>query len=364
MKRGVHKGRDSRSPNPEPSLGPPDKSLSGPGICIMPLQVQLKLQCLSTEDVTDRRVLRSRIDEQSSLICMLKRRADETILRYQALQKINTELEEQVTHCQEELDGARKKTEETEKSFRDLVACSQGIIEFMEEHKKKNVQLKLENEQLQKENQSLFSQKLHDKEVHVQKLMQDIKLLTEKYTKKENEYRCIFSQCLREKLAGCESKFLEQATQHKAKERSLLSQLHDAQQQHREGAEEQLALKETNIRESLMNLTNEKDKLLCLSVERGKVIQEKQKEIQQLERSWKEEKKARIKAQERFKLEAKAVNTDVRVKSLQSKVICWAKNAQYVFFSILQDFDAFKEHSTYLLAQERELNKTLRLVIG
>ncbi|XP_023142160.2 coiled-coil domain-containing protein 89 isoform X2 [Amphiprion ocellaris] len=324
-----------------------------------------KLQCLSTEDVTDRRVLRSRIDEQSSLICMLKRRADEMILRYQALQKINTELEEQVTHCQEELDGARKKTEETEKSFRDLVACSQGIIEFMEEHKKKNVQLKLENEQLQKENQTLFSQKLHDKEVHVQKLMQDIKLLTEKYTKKENEYR--------EKLAGCESKFLEQATQHKAKERSLLSQLHDAQQQHREGveickdlkqklqeAEEQLALKETNIRESLTNLTNEKDKLLCLSVERGKVIQEKQKEIQQLERSWKEEKKARIKAQERFKLEAEAVNTDVRVKSLQSAL----DESETKFEKLNKDFDAFKEHSTYLLAQEKELNKTLRLVIG
>uniref|UniRef100_A0A3Q1EIK0 Zgc:172182 n=1 Tax=Acanthochromis polyacanthus TaxID=80966 RepID=A0A3Q1EIK0_9TELE len=324
-----------------------------------------KLQCLSTEDVTDRRVLRSRIDEQSSLICMLKQRADERLLQYQALQKVNTELEEQAAHRQEELDGEKKKREETEKSFQDLAIITQGIIEFMEEHKKENVQLKLENEQLQKENESLFSQKLHDKEVHVQKLMQDIKLLTEKYTKKENEYR--------EKLAGWESKILEQATQHKAEESSLLDQLHAAQQQHREGvelckdlkqklqeAEEQLALKETDTRESLTNLTDEKDELLCLCIERGKVIQEKQEAIQQLERSWKEEKKARIKAQERFELEAEAVNTDVRVKSLQSAL----GESKTKFEKLNMEFDAFKEHSTNLLTQERQLNKTLRLVIG
>ncbi|XP_008276901.1 coiled-coil domain-containing protein 89 [Stegastes partitus] len=324
-----------------------------------------KFQCLSTEDVTERKALRSRIDEQSSLICILKQRADETLLRCQALQKINTELEEQVTHCQKELDGARKETEKIEKSFRILAANNQGIIEFMEEHKKENAQLKLENEQLQKENQSLFSQKLHDKEVLVQKLMREIQLLTEKYTKTEKEYR--------EKLAGCESKLLEQETQHKAKERSLLDQLHDAHQQNRDGveicrdlkrkqheAEEQLALMETNMRESVTNLTEEKDKLLCLSMERGKVIQEKQGEIQQLETRWKEEKTARLKAQKRFELEAEAVNADVRVTSLQSAL----DESTTKFEKLNRDFDAFKEHSTNLLTQERELNKKLRHFLG
>lgn len=43
--------------------------------------------------------------------------------------------------------------------------------------------------------------------------------------------------CLREKLAECQSKLLEQATQHQAKEASLLDQLHDAQQQQRDSAE-------------------------------------------------------------------------------------------------------------------------------
>lgn len=134
-------------------------------------------------------MLWSRINEQSSLICMLKQRADELLLRCQALQKINTELEEQVTGCQKELDRERKKTEIIERRFMDLAANNQAIIAFMDEHKSQNVQLKLKNKLLQSENDSLFSPKLQDKEVVVQKLMQEVKMLTEKYTNKENEYR-------------------------------------------------------------------------------------------------------------------------------------------------------------------------------
>lgn len=146
-----------------------------------------KLRSLSAEDTTE--VLRSRIDEQSSLICILKQRADEVLLRCQALQKINTELEGRVMDCQKELDSERKKAELLEKRFMDLAANNQAIIAFMEEHKNQNAQLKLENKQLQSENETLFSKKLQDKEVFVQKLMQEIKQLTEKYTNKENEYR-------------------------------------------------------------------------------------------------------------------------------------------------------------------------------
>lgn len=43
--------------------------------------------------------------------------------------------------------------------------------------------------------------------------------------------------------------------------------------------EEEHALKEINMRESITSLSKEKDKLLCLSVERGKVIQVIEKSI-------------------------------------------------------------------------------------
>ncbi|XP_044072148.1 coiled-coil domain-containing protein 89 [Siniperca chuatsi] len=324
-----------------------------------------KLQSLSLEDTTETGMLRSRIDEQSNLICILKQRADELLLRRQALQRINTELEGRVTDCQKELDVERKKAELLEKRFMDLAANNQAIIAFMDEYKNQNVQLKLENKQLQSENETLFSQKLQDKEVFVQKLMQEIKQLTEKYTNKENEYR--------DKLAGCQSKLLEQAAQHQAKEASLLDQLHDAQQQHRyavemcqdlklklQKAEEEHALKEINLKESITSVTKEKDKLLHLSMERGKVIQEKQEEIQQLETKWKEEKKARAKAEDRFEQEAEAVNADLKVKALQSAL----DESMTKYGKFKKDFEAFKEHSTNLLLQERELNKKLRHLMG
>lgn len=145
------------------------------------------LQCLSAEDTTE--ILRSRINEQSSLICILKQRADELLLRCQALQKINTELEGRVTDCQKELDSERKRAELLEKRFVDLADNNQAIISFMNEYKNRNAQLKLENKELQSENETLFSKKIQDKEVFIQKLLQETKQLEEEYTNKENEYR-------------------------------------------------------------------------------------------------------------------------------------------------------------------------------
>lgn len=146
-----------------------------------------KLLSFSPEDATE--MLRSRIDEQSNLIWMMKERADELLLRWQAQQKINTDLENSLTDCQKELDDKINRAELLEERTVYLASVNKSIIAFMEEYKSENAQLKIENKQLQSENDSLFSQKLQDKEVCVQNLMQDIKHLTEKYTNKENEYR-------------------------------------------------------------------------------------------------------------------------------------------------------------------------------
>lgn len=146
-----------------------------------------KLRSLSTEDT--REALKSRIDEQSCLIIILKQRADDLLLRYQAQQKISADLEGRVTDCQEQLDRERKKVELIERRFMDLAGNNESIIVFMDEYKMQNAQLKLENKELQAENDTLFSRKLQDKEALVQKLTEEVKQLTEKYTNKEKEYR-------------------------------------------------------------------------------------------------------------------------------------------------------------------------------
>ncbi|XP_053296327.1 coiled-coil domain-containing protein 89 [Pleuronectes platessa] len=323
-----------------------------------------KLLSLSTEDGTETEMLRSRINEQSSMICILKQRADELTLQCQALQKINTEQGDGVTDHQRELDSERKKAELIERRFNDLAANNQAIIVFMDEHKSQNAQLKMENKRLQSENDTLFSQKLQDKEVLVQKLMKEIQRLTEDYTNKSKDYQ--------KNLTECQSKLLEEATQHKAKEASLLDQLHDTEQQQREAVEmcKELRLKlqtdeEKNTAQEInmkkrTRLIKEKEELLSLSIERGRVIQEKQEEIQQLERKWKKEKKSRTEAEDKFEQDAETVNADVKVQSLK----CALNDSATKYQRLQKDFDAFREHSASLLTQERELNKKLRHMIG
>ncbi|KAG7502669.1 hypothetical protein JOB18_024405 [Solea senegalensis] len=320
-----------------------------------------KLLNLSAVDMTETEILRSRMDEQSSLICILKQRADELLCQYQASEKMNTELKDRINVSQKELDTKSKRAELLEMRFMDLAANNQSVIAFMNEYKNHNAQLKMENKRLQSENDTLFSQKVQDKEVIVQNLMQEIKLMTENYTNKEKEYG--------EKLAECQSRLLDEATRHQAKEASLLDQVQDSEQKQREAvgmskdmkrklerAEEKFALKETDMRNSIAHITEEKEKLLSLSIERGRVIQEKQEEIQQLTRKLKE-KKSHSEPDNGF---GEAADLDVKVKLLQ----CALRESNTNYEKLKKDFEAFKGHSANLLTRERELNKKLRQMMG
>ncbi|XP_054644432.1 coiled-coil domain-containing protein 89 isoform X2 [Dunckerocampus dactyliophorus] len=316
---------------------------------------------LSAEDLTDTLLLQSRVKEQSNLICVLKDRSDELFVQTQTLQEAKTQLENQLEICQKEVVQKRERTEMVEKRFMDLDANSRAIIVFMEEYKHQNAQLKLMNKQLQEENNTLFSQNLHDKEVALEQLKQEVKALTEKFANKKREYL--------EKIAEMESASNMQLTEHQERVASLLEQLHVSQQQHEvveqmckdlklkfHKEEEQHTLKETTMNKSIISLTKERDKLLRISVERENIIQEKHEELRRLELQCKEQKRARTRAEEKFKHEAEMVNADKRVKSLKVAL----EEARTKYETLNKDFEAFKEHSSGLLHKERELNKILR----
>ncbi|KAJ0005679.1 hypothetical protein NQD34_015573, partial [Periophthalmus magnuspinnatus] len=348
-----------------------------------------KVWVFNETDATNTEILRSRIDEQSTLISILKQRSDELLVRCQALQKINSELEDQITDCHEELEKERKKYETLEKRFMDLASNNQAIIVFKDEYKSQNVQLRQKNQQLQSENESLFSKKLQDKEAAVQNLTEEINQLKDKYAQKEHDYS--------ERIDGFKAKFLKQTNDYEAREASLIEKLqsleeiqrntvalcdgellfqstfkalHTAQcnsyiicldlKEQLKKTEEECTSKETNMTETIAALHKEKDKFLQVSVERGKLIQEKQEELKQMEIKVREEKQRRTKAEERFKQESQLVNTNARVKSLQSVL----DESATKYEKLKKDFEAFKEHSTNLLIYERELNKKLSLMTG
>uniref|UniRef100_A0A3Q3DLC4 Zgc:172182 n=1 Tax=Hippocampus comes TaxID=109280 RepID=A0A3Q3DLC4_HIPCM len=316
-----------------------------------------KCKDLTATDLTETLLQQSRTKEQTNLICVLKDRSDELFKQCQSLQQVKAQLEKQLESCQKEVVQKQQRVELVEKRFLDLDANSRAIIVFMEEYKHQNAQLKQENKRLQTENDTLFSQKLHDKEVAVQKLTKEIKVLTEELTTKESAYH-MSSQ---NKCGNVGGKQLNPVYPHATYEATeeLLALSPPAVKLKLLKAEEQHALKEATMSKSITNLTKERDKLLRTSVEQENALQVHLGK-------WPLSPKRVILCytvmslimltcvfELRFKQEVQAVNADKRVKSLKSAL----EESLLIF---LQDFEAFKDHSNSLLTKERELNKILR----
>ncbi|XP_066543350.1 coiled-coil domain-containing protein 89 [Amia ocellicauda] len=324
-----------------------------------------KLRGLSQDDKTENALLRSRIDEQSNLICILKQRADEMLLRCQALERINSELESLREDVQKELENERKRSSQLEQRFLDLAANHQELINFKDEYKKQNGQLREENQQLQEENENLFSKELHEKEEVILKLTQELKDLAEQHKILEIEYK--------EKSSGFQTKLKELMIIHQTKEASLQGELQITQKQLKDAVDmcteldlqlrramDKDAFEESQLQQKLEALVKEKDELLDLSMQRGKIIQDKQKEIQELEEKRQEAEKARVTAEERFEKAAAEVDANLKVQDLQR---CLDESEQS-YNELKKDFEAYKKHSSDLLAKEKELNAKLRHMIA
>ncbi|XP_017546960.1 coiled-coil domain-containing protein 89 [Pygocentrus nattereri] len=324
-----------------------------------------KLRGLSQEERTEAEMLRSRIDEQSSLICILKQRADEMLLRCQALERINTELEKLRADVQTELENEQQRSKQLEQRFMDLAANHRELIKFKDEYKQQNAELLKENLRLQEENEKLFSKELEEKEKTILKLTQELRDLAEQHRHLEKEYQ--------DKTTGFQMKIKELMNLHQIKEASLHDELHNTQKQLKNAVEmcaemdlklrqshERDTMKETESQEKLEALQKEKNELLELSMQRGKIIQDKQVEIQELERQKQEAENARQDAENRFEREAAAVNGDLRVKELQQAL----NEAEETCSDLKKDFEAYKKHSSDLLAKEKELNAKLRHMIS
>ncbi|KAJ8394399.1 hypothetical protein AAFF_G00046100 [Aldrovandia affinis] len=309
-----------------------------------------KLRGLSQDEETETTTLRSRIDEQSSLIC---------------LERINAELENLRLEVQNELENERKRSYQLEQRFMDLAANHQQLVNFKDEYKAQNANLTEENERLREENESLFCKELQEKEAIILKLTQELKDLAEQHKILETEYQ--------EKTTGFQIKLKELMSLHQTKEASLQDELHITQKQLKDAvdmyAELDMQLRQTRekdtsreglMQEKLEALAKENDELLDFSLQREKEIQDKHKEINMIERSRQEAEDGRAAAEERFEKEAEEVNADLKVKSLQLAL----DESEQTCDKLKKDFEAYKRHSSDLLEKEKELNAKLRHMIG
>ncbi|XP_059043514.1 coiled-coil domain-containing protein 89 [Mustela lutreola] len=319
------------------------------------------LRGLSEEEKSEKAMLCSRIQEQSQLICILKRRSDEALERCQILELLNTELEEKMVLEAEKLKAKSAHAQQLEERFMTLAANHELMIRFKDEHKSQNVKLREENEKLRLENSNLFSQALKDQEAKVSQLTarsealsKDLETVKQRCAQEAHQAQTREKELLelQSQRAGAHTKEVEQ----------LRSQLQSLKQKHRQ-AVEQLAKAEQahgslnqELQARLQTVTREKDELLQLAMERGRVLQNKQAEIRQLEEKLETAEVARRHALERFEQEAVAVDSNLRVRELQRRV----DGIQKAYDELRLQSEAFKKHSLDLLSKERELNAKLR----
>ncbi|XP_036116035.1 coiled-coil domain-containing protein 89 [Molossus molossus] len=320
-----------------------------------------KLRGLSEEEKGEKAMLCSRIREQSQLICILKRRSDEALERCQILELLNTELEEEKILEAEKLKAKSEHAQKLEDRFMTLAANHEAMIRFKDEHKSENVKLREENEKLRLENNSLFSQSLKDQEAKVlqlttrsEALAKELETLKQRCAQKARQ-----AQAREKELLELQT---QQASTHTKETEQLRSQLQSLKQQHQQAVEqmakaEQVHSSQTQeLQAKLQIVTREKEELLQLSMERGKVLQNKQAEIRQLEEKLETADAARRQALERFEQEAVAVDSNLRVRELQRKI----NGIQKAYDELVLQSEAFKKHSLDLLSKEKELNAKLR----
>ncbi|XP_060600942.1 coiled-coil domain-containing protein 89-like [Ruditapes philippinarum] len=324
-----------------------------------------KLKGLAKDDKTENAMLRSRIDEQSQLIMILKNRADEAFSRTSTLERINKELTEFRDNAQENINHEIRKFNILDKRFNDLASNHEEMIKYKDEYKRVNVELRQENDRLKDENARLFSKAIVEKDDKIRLLEGKLASVKDQYSSLETKYR----QAIQEGRAREETLRQEiQAIQDKMKIdiKALQHKLSDTEERLK-GAnyklQNQIDGRQNAVSEAtskIQQLTKEKDELLELAMQRGKIVQKEQSDNKVLKKKITDMEKSVFEMQEKFEREAAAVNANRAVKKLRDDL----DDAESRANDVTKEFDAYKKHTTALLKKEKELNERLRHLCG
>ncbi|KAM5181107.1 coiled-coil domain-containing protein 89 [Mantella aurantiaca] len=302
-------------------------------------------------------LLKSRLDEQSQLICLLKRRADDTALRCRGLEGVNEELERKKAEAERLLAAERKRAEQLEERFGLLASNHQEMIRFKDTYKRQNEELRAESERLRGERHP----ELLERERHIRELRAQLQAATT-HTDQQGERHSEELHSLHLSLGA-----LREENQDKNQQLHLVTGgLQESEEMCRKVKEELSSLMEMRKTEQMEGerkmeeLNKEKKELLQLCMERGRTLQERQKELSELSNRLQGAEKARREAEERYQRDQAAVDANSRVRELNSRLSDSEKQLE----ELRREFEAYRKHSGDLLAKERELNAKLRHLIG
>jgi len=294
--------------------------------------------------------LKSRIDEQSELICILKKRADQLLLesksaegRCRLAEKTNADLVMQVKQ-------EKSKVIMLENRFNELAENHTEIIQYKEEYRAKAASLQKENDFLRGENTNVMTPLLAEKDKHIEEWQQKNNELYQRINELERENSDLSKEIVR----------LEKSETNKSIQiNDLLSdidKLNLEKKSYELNKTEELQALSKNFNSKIESLNAEKEKFFTTSLERGKELASKEDSI------------ARLNA-DIFELKNQIKSINSEWKDAKNKL---SKDATYKRLSkeneILKEtlaekeraFAAFTKHSNDLLEKERFMNKRLR----
>ncbi|XP_073432958.1 coiled-coil domain-containing protein 89 [Dendrobates tinctorius] len=306
------------------------------------------------DEQTEMGMLRSRLDEQSQLICLLKRRADDTLLRCQGLEEANRQLESRSADTEGLLSAERRRAEQLEERFGLLAANHQDMIRFKDEHKRQNEELRAENRRLREGTEPALQEKersLRELRSRLQDASTELRGAERARRAEAEELRATLEE-LRDTGTGeiralSRRLQLSELTCQELQEKML--HLEKVQNTEQKEAEKKMA-----------ELNQEKQDLLHLCMERGRSIQERQREVADISGRLQAAEKAQREAEERYQRDVAAVDAGARVVELNTRLA----DSEKELAQLQREFEAYKKHSGDLLAKERELNTKLRHLIG
>ncbi|KAM6417403.1 coiled-coil domain-containing protein 89 [Pluvialis apricaria] len=319
----------------------------------------------SPKENSEKALLHSRLEQQHHLICILKKKADDARKRCRDLEQLNMELEKLRTEDAVKMKTQSQRIQQLEERFTDLANNHEKMIQFKNEHRKRHVQLLEENKRLQQENEVLFSQTVREKEAEVLQL-------TAQARKFSQQLDSLQKKCASEsrRAQEREKELLEaqsqQASAYAWEVDSLKNQLQRLQEKHQQTvaqlqhAESQQRAQGSELQAKLERANEEKERLLNLAMERGKALQDKQWESEQLGKKLETVQKAGQRAGKHLVKEAAAVDNDLKVQELQRQL----ESSKQAYNELSLQFDAYRKHSMDLLTKEKALNVKLRHLIA
>jgi len=294
--------------------------------------------------------MQSRIDEQSELICILKKRADQLLAESKSNERRLKNAEKTNADLVVQLKNEKQRVLMVEERFSELADNHGELIKFKDMHKNSATRLREENDILRSQNESIITPALLEKDRQIEEWRLKNQHLYERIEQLEIENSELHHEVktLKESDTQKSLKLVELSNEIEI----ILKEKNELQVT----KNKELIELEEKWSQDYKKVKNEKDDLFMTSLDRGKRLQAKEEEISRLQ-SEIGELNSRIRAIDSEWRDAKnKLSKDSTFKRLsqENEKLKGAMEAKE------REFVAYKNHTNELLEKEKFLNKRLR----